>query len=246
MAEGGVTMALYGKIRDKIKQPFRTAVIVAAGSSTRLGQDKLMLPLAGVPVLARTLRAFESCGMIDEIVLVTREDRLEEFAALRDRFCIRKLTQVVKGGKTRAGSSLAGVMAASRKATIIAVHDGARPFVTPELIERVLRAAEKRQAAAPTLPLKDTVKELRGDMLVRTPPREGLAAVQTPQAFQADLIRAALKAATENKLSITDDCSAVEAVGLPIAAVEGDEENIKITTAMDVLLAEEIVRRREG
>ena len=239
-------MALYGKIRDQIRRPFRSAVIVAAGSSTRLGQDKLMLPLGGVPVLARTLRAFQTCPMIDEIILVTREDRLQELAALRERYCISKLTQVVKGGSTRAGSSLAGVMAASKKATIIAIHDGARPLVTPELIERVVRKAEQRQAAAPTLPLKDTVKELQGDMLVKTPPREGLAAVQTPQAFQAQLIRAALTEALEKKLPITDDCSAVEAIGLPVASVEGEEENIKITTATDVLLAEEIIRRREA
>ena len=238
-------MALYGKIRDKITKPFRTAVIVAAGSSTRLGQDKLLLPLGGVPVLARTLRAFESFAMVDEIIVVTRADRLQEFAALRDRYCVKKLSQVVVGGATRAGSSLAGVMAASKKATVIAIHDGARPLVTPELIEAVIRKAEQRQAAAPVLPLKDTVKERSGDMLVRTPARESLAAVQTPQAFNAELIRAALIDAQEKKLAITDDCSAVEAIGLPVASVDGDEENIKITTAMDVILAEEIIRRRE-
>ena len=136
-----------------------------------------------------------------------------EFAALRDRYCITKLTQVVVGGSTRAGSSLAGVMAASKKANVIAIHDGARPLVTPELIERVIRKAEERQAAAPVLPLKDTVKERSGDMLIKTPPRETLAAVQTPQAFRAELIRAALTEAQEQKLAITDDCSAVEAIG---------------------------------
>lgn len=239
-------MALYGKIRDQIKKPFRTAVIVAAGSSTRLGQDKLLLQLGGVPVLARTLQAFEACAMVDEIIIVTREDRLMEFAALRDAYGITKLTQVVIGGATRAGSSLAGVMAASKKATLIAIHDGARPLVTPELIEAVFRKAEQRQAAAPVLPLKDTVKERSGDMLVKTPPRETLAAVQTPQAFRAELIRAALTEAMEKKLAITDDCSAVEAIGLPVAAVDGDEENIKITTAIDVVIAEEIIRRREA
>ena len=197
-------------------------------------------------MLARTLRAFESCRLIDEIIVVTREDRLMEFAALRDRYCITKLTQVVVGGSTRAGSSLAGVMAASKKATVIAIHDGARPLVTPELIERVIRKAEERQAAAPVLPLKDTVKERSGDMLIKTPPRETLAAVQTPQAFRAELIRAALTEAQEQKLAITDDCSAVEAIGLPVAAVDGDEENIKITTAMDVIIAGEIIRRREA
>ena len=239
-------MALYGKIREKITKPFRTAVIVAAGSSTRLGQDKLMMELGGVPVLARTLRAFESCAMVDEIVVVTREDRLMEFAALRERYGITKLSQVVIGGSTSAGSSLAGLMAANKKATIIAIHDGARPLVTPELIERVLRKAEERQAAAPALPLKDTVKERSGDMLVRTPERERLAAVQTPQAFRAELIRAALTEAMEKKLAITDDCSAVEAIGLPVASVDGDEENLKITTAMDVIIAGEIIRRREA
>lgn len=239
-------MALYGKIRDQIKKPFRTAVIVAAGSSTRLGQDKLMLPLGGVPVLARTLRAFEACMMVDEIIIVTREDRLMELASLRDTYGITKLTQVVVGGATRAGSSLAGVMAASKKATLIAIHDGARPLVTPQLIETVFRKAEQRQAAAPVLPLKDTVKERSGDMLVKTPPRESLAAVQTPQAFRAELIRAALTEAMEQKLVITDDCSAVEAIGLPVAAVDGEEENIKITTAIDVVIAEEIIRRREA
>ena len=239
-------MALYGKIREKITKPFRTAVIVAAGSSTRLGQDKLMMELGGVPVLARTLRAFESCAMVDEIVVVTREDRLMEFAALRERYGITKLSQVVIGGSTSAGSSLAGLMAANKKATIIAIHDGARPLVTPELIERVLRKAEERQAAAPALPLKDTVKERSGDMLVRTPEREHLAAVQTPQAFRAELIRAALTEAMEKKLAITDDCSAVEAIGLPVASVDGDEENLKITTAMDVIIAGEIIRRREA
>jgi 2-C-methyl-D-erythritol 4-phosphate cytidylyltransferase len=239
-------MALYGKIRDQIKKPFRTAVIVAAGSPTRLGQDKLMLPLGGVPVLARTLRAFEACTMVDEIIIVTREDRLMELASLRDTYGITKLTQVVVGGATRAGSSLAGVMAASKKATLIAIHDGARPLVTLELIEAVFRKAEQRQAAAPVLPLKDTVKERSGDMLVKTPPRESLAAVQTPQAFRAELIRAALTEAMEQKLAITDDCSAVEAIGLPVAAVDGEEENIKITTAIDVVIAEEIIRRREA
>lgn len=237
-------MALYRKLHDMVKKSFRTAVIVAAGSSTRMGKDKLMLPIGGMPVLARTLRVFEASAYIDEIIVVTREDRLMEFASLREQYGITKLTQVVVGGSTRAGSSLAGVMAASRKATVIAIHDGARPLVTPSLIERVIRKAEERQAAAPTLPLKDTVKEKRGDMLVRTPPHETLAAVQTPQAFCAELIRAALTEAQEKKLSITDDCSAVEAIGLPVASVEGDEENIKITTAMDIIIAEEIIRRR--
>ncbi len=237
-------MAFYGKLKKKLKKPFHTAVIVAAGSSERMGRDKLLLPLGGVPVLVRTLRAFESSGCVDEIIVVTREDRLEEIAALRDKYVIRKMTKVVIGGDTRMGSSLAGVFAADKRATLIGIHDAARPLVTPEIIEAAYAMAEKRQAAAPVIPLKDTVKELENDALYRTPARDGLAAVQTPQVFHADLIRAALTNAVEQKLELTDDCAAVEAIGLPVAAVDGSEENIKITTPLDITLAEEILRRR--
>ena len=238
-------MALYGKIKKKLgKAPYRAAVIVAAGSSTRLGQDKLTLTVGGVPVIERTLTVFQATACIDELILVTRMDRIEEFAALRDKLGLSKLRQVVAGGSTRAESSLAGVLAVSGKATTIGIHDAARPLVTPDLIRATYEMAEKCQAAAPTLPLKDTVKVLENGYLVSTPPRDGLAAVQTPQVFQADLIRAALTEAIKNNLPITDDCSAVEALGLKIMAVEGSEENIKITTAPDVALAEEIIRRR--
>ena len=157
---------------------------------------------------------------------------------------ITKLRQVVVGGSTRAGSSLAGVTAANRKSTLIGIHDAARPLVTPDGISAVYQAAQDYQAAAPILPLKDTVKELKDGKLISTPPRDHLAAVQTPQVFQADLIRAALSEAVQKDLPITDDCSAVEAMGIPIKAVDGWEENIKITTPFDVVIAEEILRRR--
>ena len=238
-------MAFYKKLLARLgKGPLRTAVIVAAGSSQRMGQDKLTLPLGGVPVIERTLRAFEDCAAVDEIILVTREDRLEEMAETASRCGVTKLRQVVKGGATRAGSSLAGVTAASRRATLIGIHDAARALITPEQIAEVYAAAEAHQAAAPVIPLKDTVKELRDGKLVSTPPREGLAAVQTPQVFQADLIRAALTQAVERDALITDDCSAVEQMGLPIHPVDGWEENLKITTPLDVVIAEEILRRR--
>ena len=238
-------MAFYRKLKERLgKVPLNTAVIVAAGSSSRMGQDKLTIPLAGKTVMERTLQAFEDCELVHEIIIVTREDRLEEMAALGERMGLEKLRQVVVGGSTRAGSSLAGVSAASRSAALIGIHDAARPLVTPEGIAEVYRAAADYQAAAPILPLKDTVKELKDGKLVSTPARDGLAAVQTPQVFQADLIRAALHEAVSRSLPITDDCSAVEQTGLPIHAVDGWEENIKITTPLDVALAEEILRRR--
>ena len=238
-------MAFYQKLLQRFgKAPLNTAVIVAAGSSQRMGTDKLTMPLGGIPVIERTLRAFQDCETIHEIIVVTRADRLEEMAEIGARCGITKLRQVVMGGSTRAGSSLAGVTAANRRSTLIGIHDAARPLITPEGITKTYEAAKDYQAAAPTLPLKDTVKELREGKLVSTPPREGLAAVQTPQVFQADLIRAALKEAVEKDLPITDDCSAVERMGIPIQPVEGWEENLKITTPMDLILAEEILRRR--
>ncbi len=238
-------MAFYKKLLKRFgKGPLNTAVIVAAGSSHRMGQDKLTLTIGGMSVIERTLRAFESCESIHEIIIVTREDRLQEMADLGAKCGITKLRQVVVGGSTRAGSSLAGVTAASRRSTLIGIHDAARPLVTPDGIAAVYQAAKDHQAAAPVLPLKDTIKEMKDGKLVSTPPRENMAAVQTPQVFQADLIRAALSEAVQKELPITDDCSAVEAMGIPIEAVEGWEENIKITTPFDVLIAEEIIRRR--
>ena len=238
-------MAFYKKLLHKLgKGPLHTAVIVAAGSSQRMGQDKLTLQICGVPVIERTLLAFEACEAVHEIIIVTRADRLEEMSEIGVRCGISKLRQVVIGGTTRAESSLAGVTAASRGSTLIGIHDAARPLITADEIAEVYQAAQDYQAAAPVLPLKDTVKVLEDGKLVSTPPREGLAAVQTPQVFQADLIRAALTDAVEKKLAITDDCSAVEAMGLPIHAVEGWEDNLKITTPLDVVIAEEIIRRR--
>lgn len=238
-------MALYRKIRDRFqKKPFCTAVIVAAGSSTRMGQDKMLLELAGLPVLVRTIRAFEGCPCIDEIVVVTRGDRLEEIAALRERYGLYKMSKVLAGGATRAESSLIGVLEADSRATLIAIHDGARPLVSREIIESTHAAALKAQAAAPVIPVKDTIKIIDGGFVRETPPRACVAVVQTPQIFQADLIKAALTKAIEKQIPITDDCSAVEAAGLRVAVTEGSEDNLKITTPLDVQLAESILRRR--
>lgn len=238
-------MALYRTIKDRLKKkPFCTAVIVAAGSSTRMGQDKLLLELAGVPVLVRAIRAFEACPCIDEIVVVTRGDRLAEIAALRERYGLYKMSKVLAGGATRVESSLIGVLGADSRATLIAIHDGARPLVSREIIESTHAAAQKAQAAAPVIPVKDTIKILENGFVRETPPRANVAAVQTPQIFQADLIKAALTNAMEKQLPITDDCSAVEAAGLRVAVTEGSEDNLKITTPLDIQLAESILRRQ--
>ena len=153
-------------------------------------------------------------------------------------------TKVVVGGMTRAESSLAGVLAASNRATLIGIHDAARPLVTDAIITDTVCAAQKSRAAAPGIPVRDTVKVTSDGIITGTPARSTLSAIQTPQVFQADLIKAALTNAMRKHLAITDDCSAVEQLRVKPVVTQGSEENIKITTPIDIELAELILRRR--
>ena len=230
----------------KAHHSFCTVVVVAAGNSMRMGKDKLLLPLCGVPILARTLMALNNCGAVDEIIVVTREEKLNTIGALREEYGIEKLTKIVIGGETRTESALAGVAEADKRAKIICIHDAVRPFVTNEIVEDVVHYAVLYNAAAPALPVKDTIKRARNGMVFETPDRSELYAVQTPQAFEADIIKAALTAAVTKHQSFTDDCAAVEALGVPIYLSRGHEDNIKITTPPDLYLAEAIQRNRDG
>ena len=153
---------------------------------------------------------------------------------------------MIRGGESRAHSVLLAALEVSSETELLAVQDGARPLVTPELIDRVITAAARCDAAAPAVPVKDTVKTVREDGAVeQTLDRDTLRAVQTPQVFQADLLKAALQSAVESQIPITDDCSAVERLGKVVFLVEGDEENLKITTPVDLILAEAILQARE-
>ncbi len=228
----------------KAHHSFCTVVVVAAGNSTRMGQDKILLPLCGVPILARTLKTLNNCRAVDEIIVVTRREKLQEVGCIRETNALEKLKKIVIGGATRTESALAGVSEADRRAKIICIHDAVRPFVTDEIIEDVVHYAVLYQAAAPALPVKDTIKRARAGVVQETPDRNELFAVQTPQAFQADIIKAALtKAVTENR-SYSDDCAAVEALGVRTWLSKGNEENIKITTPADLCVAETILRER--
>jgi len=214
-----------------------SAVILAAGSSSRMGgPDKLALPLGGSTVIGRTIRAFQDCAEVGEIVLVVR--RGAEKPALEGASGCDKLTRVVHGGDTRTASSLAGVNACDPKAEIILIHDGARPLVTGEVIRSAIRGAREFGAAVPVTPVTDTVKVGKGGFADATPDRETLFAAQTPQAFRAELIKAALKDAADKDLSLTDDCAAVEKLGMRVKLVEGDARNRKITLPSDLVLAE--------
>lgn len=229
-------LRVFDKIKDR--KAGCTAVIVAAGSSRRMGADKLFLPLAGIPVLVRTLLQFQACDSIDEIIVVTREDKLAEVADYCKRYGITKATKILQGGKERVESSAAGVLEADRHSAYIAISDGARPFVTPALITATVDAAKKYGAAAPAVPVKDTIKVAENGVVTDTPDRSKLFAIQTPQVFSADLIKGALTKAIRDKTPVTDDCSAVEAMGYPVHLVDGSYRNIKITTQEDMIISQ--------
>lgn len=212
-------------------------VIVAAGSASRMGGiDKVMAPLAGEPMIARTVRAFQECDAVKKIVVVTRQDLILPIT----RLCsgMSKVKAVVAGGSSRQESVHLGLNALSGEVQLVAVHDGARPLVSWQLIDRVIRAANTYGAAAPAIPVKDTIKVVQGGMVKTTPDRSELCAVQTPQVFDFDLLRGALKKVEQEQLQVTDDCSAVEQMGMRVKIVEGDERNLKVTTPMDLKIAQ--------
>ena len=236
----------FKKFKKK-SRPRCAALVVAAGSSSRMGGiNKLFQPLEGMPVLARTLTALQNAQLVDEIIIATREEDLVEISKLCHTYGISKCTKVIRGGESRVHSALFAAMEASPDTELLAVHDGARPLVTPELIDRVITAAARCSAAAPAVPVKDTIKTVKGDGAIDTTlDRSVLRAVQTPQVFSADLLKAALQSAVDHDLPITDDCSAVERLGKVVFLVDGEEENIKITTPIDLILAEALLRARE-
>lgn len=220
------------------------AVIVAAGTASRMGGiDKVMAPLGGEPMIVRTVRAFQECDAIREIVVVTREDLLTKVMGLCASF--DKVRAVVAGGSDRPSSVWAGLNALSAKVQLAAIHDGARPLVSWQVIDRAVRAANSYGAAAPAVPVKDTIKVEKGGIVAATPDRSRLRAVQTPQVFAVDLLRGALKKAKQDGTAITDDCSAVENMGMSVKLVEGDERNLKVTTPMDLKIAEMLLEEMQ-
>ena len=230
--------------RKLLKLKYCGAVIVAAGNASRMGGiDKVMAPLGGEPMIVHTVRNFQNCDAIKEIVVVTRPELIVAITDLCHDFA--KVKAVVAGGATRDASVSMGLNTLSAKCKLVAVQDGARPFAKWQLIDRVVRAANSYGAAAPAIPVKDTVKVVQGGLVQQTPDRSTLKAVQTPQVFDFDLLRGALKQAKLDGIALTDDCSAVEHMGMSVRIVEGDERNIKITTPMDLKIAELILEEMQ-
>lgn len=218
-----------------------TAVIVAAGSASRMrGIDKTVAPIGGVPMILRTVRALAASDRISEILIVTREDLIPTVGELcREE---KKVTACIPGGRSRSESVLRGLEAAGTE--LVAIHDGARPFVTREIIDCTVAAAEEYGGAAPAVPVKDTIKVADKGRVTGTPDRATLFAVQTPQVFEREAIGKALAYAMEKGIPLTDDCSAAETAGMAVVLTEGSEENIKITTPLDLIIGEKILERR--
>jgi len=222
-----------------------TAIIAAAGRGNRMASDrpKQFLLLAGTPIVVHTLKRFEECESIQEIIVVLPAEESAGFLSMVGKFGLRKLVKVVPGGSTRADSVKRGLMSIrAATADIVAVHDGVRPFVAVEEIERTVAAAREAGAAILVGPVVDTIKEINGDSVVRTLNRKQLRRTLTPQCFRYDLLKRAFENIDVNDPSITDESFLVEKLGERVAIVEGSPANIKITTKQDLLIAEAYLR----
>ena len=237
-----ISMVTKG-MRKALPLKYCGAVIVAAGTASRMGGiDKVMAELDGEPMILRTVRTFQNSDAIKEIVVVTREDLILPIMHLCAQ--LPKVKAVICGGSSRQESVQLGLNALSDKVKLVAVQDGARPLITDAVIDRTVRAAHAYGAAAPAIPVKDTIKVVEGGIVTATPDRSTLKAIQTPQVFDIDLLKGALKKAYEDGAAITDDASAVERMGFKVKVVEGDERNIKVTTPMDLKIAELLLEDR--
>ena len=221
------------------------AIIAAAGQGTRMAgkRPKQFLELAGIPILFHTLRAFEECDLIHETIVVIPAQESGGFLSLAGKFDLRKMAKVVPGGITRAESVLKGLQAI-REATaeVVAVHDGVRPFVTPDEISRTVSAAAVNGAAILVAKPVDTIKEVNDGRVIKTLNRDNLRNALTPQCFHYKILRRAYEQVDVSDPELTDESSLVERLGVPVAIVEGSARNIKITREEDLAIGEQLLR----
>ena len=221
-----------------------SVIIVCGGSSSRMnGIDKIFAEIDGVPVVVRTIKAFENCEAVSDIVIVASKHNLLKMQQLCEAFGFRKVTDIIEGGSYRQESVKNGFEALTDKTGFVLIHDGARPLVSNDCIMRVIDGVKKHSAVTCAVKSKDTVKIIGNDGVVTaTPDRERLVSVQTPQGFDYSLYKFAVEKCSDMLDTFTDDCSLVESCGYPVYIVEGDYKNIKITTAEDLLIAEILVK----
>ena len=219
------------------------AIIVAAGSSRRMGFDKLLAPLAGKPLIAHTIEAFEIAESVTEIILATHENRRRELEEIARP--MKKLREIVVGGERRQDSVRAGLAYLSQRASYVAVHDGARPLIMPGEIERTFNAAQVHGAAALAEPISDTLKRASAELtVVESLDRDSLYAMQTPQVFRRTILEQAYGRVFQEEIHVTDEVSAVEHVGGKVVLVPGNEFNLKVTYQRDLQLADWILQQR--
>jgi 2-C-methyl-D-erythritol 4-phosphate cytidylyltransferase len=225
-----------------------SAVIVAAGRGRRMGFDKIFAPLHGKPVLYWSLRAFQDAPEVDEIVVVTRDDAIEHVQRLAQVEKLTKMAMVVPGGAERHLSVWNGLQAVNIDGCeFVAIHDGARPLVTPKIISECLAMAEKHGAACCAAPIPDTVKRASYEnMVTDSVDRQNLWAMQTPQIFSSGLILQAYAALMAHNEMVTDEVSAIQKIGKRVALLKNEEYNFKITFPRDLPLAEQVMDIREG
>lgn len=222
-----------------------SVIIVCAGNSTRMGGvNKILLPLGERRVVGVTMQAFEKCESVTEIIIVAREEDIPAIRKEAEAAGITKLKECTAGGATRQESVINGVRCVSKDTELIAVHDGARPLVKPEHIERTIKDAGVFGGATLGVPVKDTIKVVDGGLITDTPPRSSLYITQTPQIFRKKLYFEGIDFALEHNLDFTDDCQLVEAIGGKVYMTTGDYTNIKITTPEDIKLAEVLLEMR--
>lgn len=220
-----------------------SVVIVCAGNSTRMGGvNKILLPLGERLVIGVTMQAFQKCKSVGEIIIVARESDIPAIREEADKAGITKLKECTTGGATRQESVINGIRCISKGIQLVAIHDGARPLVKPEHIEKVIKDASVFGGATLGVPVKDTIKTVDGGLIIDTPPRSSLYITQTPQIFKRDLYFEGVDFALEHGLDFTDDCQLVEAIGGKVAMTVGDYTNIKITTPEDIKLAEVLLK----
>jgi len=234
---------MFWKKHQKDEFPWVSAIIVSAGSSSRMeGIDKQHYPLGDIPVVARSIREFHENHQIAEIILVCREDDIQTYWSLMRAHGFTRVRQIVCGGEQRQDSVFRGIEVCDTAADYYAIHDGARPLVSAEIIGDCIEAAIEHGAAAAGVPVKDTIKVASPDGFIKaTPERRGLFAIQTPQIFEAELYRRAMERARRENRIYTDDCQLIEGISHPVFISRGDYANIKITTPEDIAIAEALI-----
>lgn len=227
---------------------FVSAVIVAAGSATRMqGVDKQRYKLLNRPVLLYSLDAFSQCSTVKELVVVCKQEDASDYQALLEQQNYPIPFHIVCGGKQRQDSVFAGVRACSSQTTHYAIHDGARPLITPDQINQCIALAEQNKAAAVGVAVKDTIKIVnQQEQILSTPDRNTLRAIQTPQIFQKQLYLQAMQQAVSSQQQYTDDCQLVESIGHPVWVSQGNYSNLKITTPDDLVLVKALLLSQKG